>query len=345
MNRSEIVKRLMSEGLSSETLSKLNDKQLIILSNRMLGEQAGVEKTTMTVNKINTQTPAGKKLADDIINKRVPTKPGEIYKVTETEKGKGEKKSKVCTKCKTNPCECKLTKEELKGGQKKLDKNNNGKLDKEDFKLLRSKKETKEELKGKQHKLDANKNGKIDKEDFKLLKSKKSSKEEVKEGGEKWIQKAIHPSKKGSLKKSLGVKKDETIPAGKLKAAAKKGGKLGQRARLAMTLKKLKESVETEEWVESLIENQYHSMATKGEIMELISKKLNETEVISEIPDFMSFDSITGNKEKETETPTKVPTKDPGEKTPPSKNPSKTPFTPKHPRPAEDPGPKAGIRR
>ena len=59
------------------------------------------------------------------------------------------------------------------------------------------------------------------------------------EAGEKWIQKAI--KKPGALKKQLGVAKDKPIPAGKLKAAAKKGGKLGKRARLAVTLKKLKE--------------------------------------------------------------------------------------------------------
>lgn len=54
----------------------------------------------------------------------------------------------------------------------------------------------------------------------------------------KWIQKAI--KKPGALRKSLGVKKGEKIPAGKLAAAAKKGGKLGQRARLAQTLKGMK---------------------------------------------------------------------------------------------------------
>jgi hypothetical protein len=53
-----------------------------------------------------------------------------------------------------------------------------------------------------------------------------------------WIQKAI--KKPGALKKSLGVKKGATIPAKKLAAAAKKPGKLGQRARLAQTLKKMK---------------------------------------------------------------------------------------------------------
>lgn len=51
----------------------------------------------------------------------------------------------------------------------------------------------------------------------------------------KWIQGAIkHP---GALHKQLGVKAGKKIPAKKLAAAAKKGGKLGQRARLAETLK------------------------------------------------------------------------------------------------------------
>ena len=54
---------------------------------------------------------------------------------------------------------------------------------------------------------------------------------------EKWIQKAV--KKPGALRKSMGVKAGEKIPAKKLAAAAKKPGKLGQRARLAQTLKKL----------------------------------------------------------------------------------------------------------
>lgn len=55
---------------------------------------------------------------------------------------------------------------------------------------------------------------------------------------EKWIQKAI--KKPGSLRKALGVKGDKPIPAKKLAAAAKKPGKMGQRARLAETLKGMK---------------------------------------------------------------------------------------------------------
>ena len=55
---------------------------------------------------------------------------------------------------------------------------------------------------------------------------------------EKWIQKAI--KKPGALREELGVKKGEKIPSKKLASAAKKPGKLGQRARLAETLKGMK---------------------------------------------------------------------------------------------------------
>jgi hypothetical protein len=55
---------------------------------------------------------------------------------------------------------------------------------------------------------------------------------------EKWIQKAI--KKPGALRSALGVKEGKTIPAKKLTKAAKAPGKMGQRARLAETLKKMK---------------------------------------------------------------------------------------------------------
>ena len=52
-----------------------------------------------------------------------------------------------------------------------------------------------------------------------------------------WIKGAN--KKPGSLRKALGVKKGENIPASKLNAAAKQKGKIGQKARLAKTLKKM----------------------------------------------------------------------------------------------------------
>jgi len=57
-------------------------------------------------------------------------------------------------------------------------------------------------------------------------------------GSAKFIQSAI--KKPGALRASMGVKKGEKIPVKKLAAAAKKPGKMGQRARLAQTLSKLK---------------------------------------------------------------------------------------------------------
>lgn len=53
-----------------------------------------------------------------------------------------------------------------------------------------------------------------------------------------WIAGAI--KKPGALRKSLGAKAGKPIAAGKLAKAAAKGGKMGQRARLAQTLRKLK---------------------------------------------------------------------------------------------------------
>ena len=53
-----------------------------------------------------------------------------------------------------------------------------------------------------------------------------------------WIAGAI--KKPGALKRSLGVKQGEKIPAKRLARAAKAPGKLGQRARLAETLKGFK---------------------------------------------------------------------------------------------------------
>jgi hypothetical protein len=83
---------------------------------------------------------------------------------------------------------------------------------------------------------DLNKDGKVTRAD--VLKGR--GVEGFKKGGspKKFIQEAI--KKPGALRKSLGIKSGEKIPAKKLAAAAKKPGKMGQRARLAQTLSKLK---------------------------------------------------------------------------------------------------------
>jgi len=64
--------------------------------------------------------------------------------------------------------------------------------------------------------------------------------ETMKKGGatKNWIQDAV--KKPGALRSALGAKKGHPIPAKKLEKAAKAPGKMGQRARLAKTLKGLK---------------------------------------------------------------------------------------------------------
>lgn len=55
--------------------------------------------------------------------------------------------------------------------------------------------------------------------------------------GKDWIKQSIkHP---GALHRQLGIKQGDKIPAKTLASAAKKGGKLGARARLAITLKRM----------------------------------------------------------------------------------------------------------
>lgn len=57
-------------------------------------------------------------------------------------------------------------------------------------------------------------------------------------GPKKFIQDAI--KKPGALRKMLKVPEGQNIPVSKIRAAAKKGGKLGQRARFALLLRKFK---------------------------------------------------------------------------------------------------------
>jgi hypothetical protein len=89
---------------------------------------------------------------------------------------------------------------------------------------------------------DLNKDGKTSFADVLVGRGVETSKAATaKKGGSvksNWIQSAI--KKPGALRASMGVKKGEKIPAKKLAVAAKKPGKMGQRARLAQTLSKLK---------------------------------------------------------------------------------------------------------
>jgi hypothetical protein len=102
MKRSTLVEKLIKEGMSEKTLVRFTDKQLLELSERMLGE------------------------ADIMISKKDPTAPQKI--------ADAKKKNQSIETYEDE------MKEELKGGQKKLDKNHNGKIDAQDFKILKGQK-------------------------------------------------------------------------------------------------------------------------------------------------------------------------------------------------------------
>ena len=74
--------------------------------------------------------------------------------------------------------------------------------------------------------------------DFVREESKEKSHKKRKTHKKNWIAGAV--KKPGALRAEMGVKSGHNIPAGKLASAANKGGKLGQRARLAETFKGFK---------------------------------------------------------------------------------------------------------
>lgn len=55
----------------------------------------------------------------------------------------------------------------------------------------------------------------------------------------RWIQHALRFHKKGVLHRQLGVPVGESIPLSLLREAAEAPGKMGYRARLALTLRKI----------------------------------------------------------------------------------------------------------
>jgi len=100
MTRKNIVEKLVKEGLSEKTLSTFSDKQITELASRMLNEQV-MKKGSVVMSKTSLPTDI-KKVTDTGVNVEL--------------------------------------RETLKGNQKKLDKNHNGKIDAQDFKILKGQK-------------------------------------------------------------------------------------------------------------------------------------------------------------------------------------------------------------
>lgn len=160
--------------------------------------------------------------------------------------------------------------EDLKGNQKKIDLNKNNKIDSEDFKLLRKKKETKEDSHDLEEEAETEEGNAFSgalakaKEEGKDTFEVDGKKYHVKEEKEKkWIQKT--GLKKGALHKKLGVPEDKEIPQSKLKSLKKElskkaegdkklsaeDSKLLKQVNLALTLKGLKENKNSVKFTEN----------------------------------------------------------------------------------------------
>lgn len=136
--------------------------------------------------------------------------------------------------------------------------------------------ETYEELKGNQKKLDKNHNGKIDAQDFKILKGQKK-----KEVSEEKPSAGLSDKKKSEVVKKAIAGKDIGKKGKGFKEVEKKAKESGAKnpkavAAAAMWKGQKNESVEMKNWVFNLLEKHYHPVATKKEIVDTIRRKINE---------------------------------------------------------------------
>jgi hypothetical protein len=101
----------------------------------------------------------------------------------------------------------------------------------------------------------------------------------------------------------------------------------------------VKDVASINEWVKTVIEKNYHAVATKGDVMEAIKTKLAENESMvpmpakakkghNGIPEFMTYDAITdAGQPSEAPTRRETPTRErPTREKEPSENPRKSPF-------------------
>jgi hypothetical protein len=300
MKRNEIVEKLMNEGFSEKTLVNFTDKQLTDLSERILSEQ--VKKGSVVMPKTSTNPMDVKKMTDQGLN-------------------------------------VELREKELKGGQKKIDANKNGKIDAEDFKLLKKKKSTdkcpdcgedKKDCKCDHTHLDEEVSDNKERMTVKVSELKKG---DILIGSKLVVVSVSSGAKTPSGKSDVTVKNPKTD-----KTQTKLWGKHTTVGIFRNTDKK-EEVSEVKNWVKNLVETkQFHSFTSKNEIMELIQTKLNN-EVISEkilLPDFLTSKSIKKmqNNENSTSPVTKPTTK-------PDTKPGKPKHNPLNPGPKPNPGPQA----
>jgi hypothetical protein len=261
--------------------------------------------------------------------------------------------------------------EELIGGQKKLDKNHNGKIDGQDFKILKGQK--KKEVGEQTVKLGTTPGlgdnpGSTELDNVTVTAKKTPTPQKSPNTTSNQVKPQINPNtsqpdgqKVGRLKTfandmkaSLSglpnsLKPVAVIPQTVVNAI---GGQIGFKGRSEDQKRRgdlnrdskpgdvQENKSELKKWVKNLAESNYHSFTSKNEIMELIGSKLNESDIQyganvkkghNGIPEFMSYDVIKGDNSPKI-APAK-PKVDPG-----TKPKRQSPF---QPGPGPNPKPKA----
>mgnify|MGYP000710281555 CR=1 FL=1 len=146
MKRDVIIGKLLKEGFSANTLVKFNDKQLVELASRIISEgdvmiskkDPQYQQKIASAKKLNQSIETYEEEMKKCSKKNKDTKPT-IYDKALKDLGGEEGVIKFLETGK-KPKKKKEVEEELKGGQKKLDKNHNGKIDGQDFKILKGQK-------------------------------------------------------------------------------------------------------------------------------------------------------------------------------------------------------------
>jgi hypothetical protein len=137
----------------------------------------------------------------------------------------------------------------------------------------------------------------------------------------------------------MNIEVNETAPWSYYFAAVKRLekelGKEPTKSQIDAEMKKLAKPIskkddkksEMNEWVNSLVENGYHPLTTKGDMLETITRKIHES----------------GNAPATKPAPKEAPVKDPGTKEPPKRrdDPRRTPFRNPNENPKVNPNPKA----
>lgn len=221
MNRKDIIKKLVAEGMTEKTLAGFSDKQINALASRMLGEQTQTTVTKTTYSKDDPKQVA----ALNAKLKSVAKNPATANTLKNIEVAESKK---------------------LSPKQKKvMDTDKDGDIDAKDMKNLRSKKQSVDEKKKPSAGLTAKKKSEV-------VKAAKAGKDIGKKG--KGFEKIA----------SKAAKKYGSAEKGKKVAAA------------AMWKNVQREGKDVSNWLNALVEMEYHPLTSKKEILDLIRLKLNE---------------------------------------------------------------------